>query len=49
MKNLIEKTEATIVMIIHDMEIVSQYASRVVVINAGRVVIEGSPNEMIFS
>ncbi|MEC1154310.1 ABC transporter ATP-binding protein [Cytobacillus horneckiae] len=49
MEKLITDQEATIVMITHDMEVVAQYASRVVVIDAGRIVLEGSPNEVFFT
>ncbi|OCA90384.1 hypothetical protein A8F94_00355 [Bacillus sp. FJAT-27225] len=48
MEDLIKEKEATIVMITHDMEVVAQYASRVVVLDAGRIVLDGSPNEVFF-
>ncbi|MGN7295793.1 ABC transporter ATP-binding protein [Ferdinandcohnia sp. SAFN-114] len=49
METLIKNNQATIVMITHDMEVVAQYASRVVVIDAGKVVMEGEPNDVFFS
>lgn len=49
MKDLVKESGATIVMITHDMDVVSQYASRVIVIDGGRVVMEGRPNDVFFS
>ncbi|PWW32397.1 energy-coupling factor transport system ATP-binding protein [Cytobacillus oceanisediminis] len=48
MKKLIEEKDATIVMITHDMEVVAQYASKVVVMDGGKIVLDGSPNEVFF-
>lgn len=49
MGDLIKEKDATIVMITHDMEVVAQYASRVVVLDGGEIVIDGSPNDVFFT
>ncbi|WP_368296971.1 ABC transporter ATP-binding protein [Cytobacillus firmus] len=49
MNKLIKENDATIIMITHDMEVVAQYASRVVVIDDGRIVLDGHPGEVFFN
>ncbi|MRX56863.1 ATP-binding cassette domain-containing protein [Bacillus idriensis] len=48
MEKLVKEKGATVVMITHDMEVVAQYASRVLVIDAGKVVLDGCPKEVFF-
>ncbi|MBM7587239.1 energy-coupling factor transport system ATP-binding protein [Bacillus pakistanensis] len=48
MEKLVKENGSTVVMITHDMEVVAQYASRVLVIDAGKIVLEGSPKEVFF-
>ncbi|WP_053435262.1 ABC transporter ATP-binding protein [Sporosarcina globispora] len=49
MKKLIVEKDATIIMITHDMEVVAQYASRVVVIDDGKIVLDGHPSDVFFN
>lgn len=44
--NLQQETHKTIIMISHDMNIVSQYASRVIVLNRGRLVFDGNKEDL---
>ncbi|MDQ0862310.1 hypothetical protein [Bacillus sp. V2I10] len=48
MGKLVKEREAIVVMITHDMEVAAQYASRVLVIDAGKIVLEGCPKEVFF-
>lgn len=43
MQELIEFHDGTIIMVTHDMEVVSKYATRVIVVDAGEVVLNGDP------
>ena len=46
LRELNEKRGITVAIITHDMRIVAEYAERVVVMNDGRIVAEGSPREV---
>ena len=48
MQKLVVEQQATVIMITHDMEVVAQYADRVIVIDAGKVVLEGEPKDVFF-
>lgn len=43
MQELIEFHDGTLIMVTHDMEVVSQYATRVIVVDAGEIVLNGDP------
>jgi len=48
MQKIINEFGGTLIMVTHDMEVVAKYASRVIVINKGRIILNGTPDE-IFS
>ena len=43
MQELVEFHDGTLIMVTHDMEVVSKYATRVIVVDAGEVVLNGDP------
>ena len=44
----IHQMGGTIIMISHDMHLVAEYASRVVVLKQGKIALDGSPKEIFF-
>lgn len=48
MKRLNEQERATIIMITHDMQLVANFASRVLVMTEGRIVLDGPPRKIFF-
>ncbi|MHC1719150.1 MAG: ABC transporter ATP-binding protein [Clostridiaceae bacterium] len=48
MQEIIDNFGGTIIMVTHDMEVVSKYATRLVVVNHGQVVLEGNPDEVFY-
>jgi energy-coupling factor transport system ATP-binding protein len=45
-RDLIEAHGTTVVMVTHDMDLVAQYASRVIVLSHGQVLLDGTPGEV---
>ncbi len=45
-RQLIDKHEASVIMITHDMDLVARYATRVIVLDKGKVLLDGSPMEI---
>ena len=46
MKEIVHDFGGTLIMVTHDMEIVAKYASRVIVINKGKIILNGTPDEI---
>ncbi len=46
MNDIVENYGGTLIMVTHDMEVVAKYASRVIVIDKGRIALEGDPIEV---
>ena len=45
-RDLIREQGTTVIMVTHDMDLVAQYASRVIVLSKGRILLDGSPAEV---
>jgi len=46
MRQLIKEWGCTVLMITHDMEVVAEYATRVMVVQEGRIVMDGTPRDV---
>lgn len=46
MKEIVYEHGGTLIMVTHDMEVVAKYASRVVVVNKGEIILNGNPDEI---
>jgi energy-coupling factor transport system ATP-binding protein len=46
MQEIVYEYGGTLIMVTHDMEVVAKYASRVVVINKGEIILRGTPDEI---
>ncbi len=46
MYDIVENYGGTLIMVTHDMEVVAKYASRVIVIDKGRIALQGNPIEV---
>lgn len=46
MQEIVYEFGGTLIMVTHDMEVVAKYASRVIVISDGRIILNGSPDEI---
>ena len=44
MQELIEFYDGTVIMVTHDMEVVAQYATRVIVMSGGRIILDSDPD-----
>ena len=49
MKDLIKESGSTVIMITHDMEVVAEYATRVIAVSDGNIVSDGSPKDIYYS
>lgn len=45
-RQLIDKHDASVIMITHDMDLVARYATRVIVLDKGKILLDGSPMEI---
>lgn len=45
-KRLIQEHGTTVIMVTHDMDLVAQYASRVIVLSQGKILLDGTPAEV---
>lgn len=48
MRELVENQGATMIMVTHDMEVVAKYATRIIVVNGGRIVLDGTPDDIFY-
>lgn len=46
MQDIIDNFGGTLIMVTHDMEVVAKYATRVIVVNHGQVILSGNPDDI---
>ncbi len=46
MEEIVYKHKGTLIMVTHDMEVVAKYATRVVVVNKGEIILNGDPDDI---